>query len=212
MTFAIIPAAGQSTRMGRPKLALRLGDWSVLEHVIAALRGGGVGHVLVVISPHVPELSPLARAAGAEVHSLPEPTPDMRTTVEHGLRWLEDRYQPQPDDWWLLAPGDHPSFGPETVRALLAARTEGKSIVIPVHAGRRGHPTAIAWNHVADLRALPVEEGINMYLRLHVAEALELQVAEPGVLVDLDTPEEYARTLTGSARPSRERSARPLRE
>ena len=38
MIFALIPAAGKSTRMGRPKLALPLGEKTVLEHVIAALR------------------------------------------------------------------------------------------------------------------------------------------------------------------------------
>ena len=63
MTFAIIPAAGHSTRMGRPKLSLPLGERTVLEHVIAALRQGGVDHVLVVVAPHVAELVPLANAA-----------------------------------------------------------------------------------------------------------------------------------------------------
>src|SRR5256885_16918128 len=104
MTLAIIPAAGHSGRMGRPKLALPLGDRTVLEHVVAALRGGGVDHVLVVIGPHVPELVPLATRAGGEVCLIPESTPDMRTTAEHGLRWLDDRFHPRPDDYWVLAP------------------------------------------------------------------------------------------------------------
>ena len=140
MTFAIIPAAGHSARMGRPKLAIPIGDRTVLESVIAALRGGGVDRVLVVIGPHVSELAPLATAAGAEVCPLPEPTPDMRTTVVHGLHCLEERYRPRPEDYWVLAPGDHPSFGASIVSALLAvAGTGGKTIVVPVHGGRRGH-------------------------------------------------------------------------
>jgi molybdenum cofactor cytidylyltransferase len=194
MTFAIIPAAGHSTRMGQPKLALPLGDRTVLEHVIAALRGGGVEHVLVVIGPHVSELAPLANAAGAEVCPLPEPTADMRTTVEHGLRWLEDRYHPRPDDYWVLAPGDHPSFGASVVSALLAvAGTGGKSIVVPVHGSRRGHPTVIAWSHVAGIRALSPDEGINAYLRMHGAETLEVPVGDAGILDDLDTPTDLDR-------------------
>ena len=65
--FALVPAAGFSRRMGRPKLGLPLGERTVLEHVVAALRQGGAEHVLVVVGPHVPELAPLAAAAVAEV-------------------------------------------------------------------------------------------------------------------------------------------------
>jgi molybdenum cofactor cytidylyltransferase len=194
MTFAIIPAAGHSTRLGQPKLALPLGDRSVLEHVIVALRGGGVDQVVVVIGPHVPELAAPATAAGAHVCLLPEPTPDMRTTVERGLHWLEERYRPRPDDYWVLAPGDHPSFGAGVVKELLAvAGTGGKTIMVPVHGGRRGHPTVIAWSHVAGIRALARDEGINSYLRTRAAETLEVPVADAGVLDDLDTPADLDR-------------------
>src|SRR5712691_10446212 len=100
MTHALIPAGGRSTRMGRPKLALPLGDRSVLERVVGSVRRAGVEHVLVVIGPHVPELVPLARSAGAHVLLLDAETADMRATIEHGLRWLEDHFHPRPDDDW----------------------------------------------------------------------------------------------------------------
>src|SRR5215470_1338238 len=121
-SFAVIPAAGQSTRMGRPKLALPLGGRSVLERVVAAVRQAGVGATVVVIGPHVPELVPLAKAAGALPVLLPEPTSDMRATVEHGLRWLEERFQPSPAECWLLLPADHPTLDSDLVRRLLEAR------------------------------------------------------------------------------------------
>lgn len=193
-TFAVVPACGHSTRMGRPKLSLPLGDRAVIEHVIAALRGGGVERVLVVVGPHVADLVPLARVAGAEVLLLSEPTTDMRATVEHGLRWIEDRFAPQPDDVWLLAPADHPVLSQAVVRQLLdAAGSPACSIAVPVHGGRRGHPTLIRWRHVAGIRALPVGVGVNAYLRERRAETLEVPVADAGVLADLDTPEDYER-------------------
>src|SRR5262245_57591678 len=79
-TLALIPAGGKSTRMGRPKLALPLGSHSVLELVIGALRLARIETILVVVGPHVHELVPLARAAGAEVLLLTEETADMRAT------------------------------------------------------------------------------------------------------------------------------------
>src|SRR5262249_1174669 len=146
-------------------------------------------HVVVVVGPHVPELVSLAEVAGADVCQLSESTADMRATVEHGLRWLEDRYCPRRDDAWLLAPGDHPTLDPAVVRQLREAQATqpALSIVVPVHERRRGHPTLIAWRHVAGLLAFPAGQGINSYLRLHADETLEVPVTSAGVLCDLDT-------------------------
>jgi CTP:molybdopterin cytidylyltransferase MocA len=193
MTFGIIPACGHSTRMGRPKLSLPLGGHTVIEHVVAALRGGGVDVVLVVVGRHVPELEPLAVGAGAKVLALPEPTADMRATVEAGLAWVEERFHPAPDDWWLLAPGDHPTLSPNAVRQLLAATRDGGSIVVPVFDGRRGHPLLLRWSHADDVRRLPPGEGINALSRRHPDTVREVAVSDAGGLHDLDTPEDYER-------------------
>jgi CTP:molybdopterin cytidylyltransferase MocA len=181
--------------MGRPKLALPLGGGTVLGHVVAALRGGGAGPVLVVVGPHVPELAPLAEAAGASACLLAEETADMRATVEAGLRWLEEKFNPRPEDDWLLAPGDHPTLESGVVRQLLQVRAAhpGASIFIPTFGGRRGHPALIAWRHVAGIRSLPSGQGLNAYLRRPAAETVELPVATASVLCDLDTPEDYER-------------------
>ena len=196
--FAVVPACGQSTRMGRPKLALPLGERTVIEHVITTLRAGGVEQVLAVIGPHVPELVPLAERADADVLPLPEQTPDMRTTVERGLDWIEERFRPTPDDLWLLSPADHPAFSTSVVSELLAAsRGDRHSIIVPTHNGRRGHPALFRWRHAAGIRSLPANEGINSYLRTHAAETLELPVDDPGILANLDTPEDYERLRGG---------------
>ncbi len=193
-TFAVVPACGKSTRMGRPKLALPLGDRSVIEHVVAALRSGGVEHVVVVVGPHVPQLIPLAEAAGAHVVPLAEETTDMRGTVEHGLRWLEERFRPRGDDAWFLAPGDHPTLDAAVIATLLRARANHpeRSLFLPTFAGRRGHPALIAWKHVAGMRALPAGVGLNVYLRPRADETWEV-AATPDVLCDLDTPDDYER-------------------
>jgi len=198
MILAVVPAAGKSVRMGRPKLSLSLGNRTVLERVIAALRGGGVDQVLVVLGPHVRELRPPSESAGAAALVLANETPDMRTTVEHGLDWLEAKCHPQDGDWCLLVPADHPSLDAVVIRQLLDARLKQPkaSVVIPTYQGRRGHPAVIAWKHVAGIRSLPAGNGLNAYLLCHAAETLELPVDSPDVLCDLDTPEDYERVRT----------------
>jgi molybdenum cofactor cytidylyltransferase len=181
--------------MGKPKLALPLGERTVVERVVSTLREGGVAHVLVVVGPHVPELIPLARAAEAEVLVLNEVTPDMRTTVERGLAWLEERYLPKESDWWFLAPADHPAFSSDVVRQLLAVAEANPScsVAVPVNEGRRGHPVLLRWSCVASIRALPADQGINTYLRMNAQEVREVPVNDPGIHANLDTPEDYAR-------------------
>jgi molybdenum cofactor cytidylyltransferase len=192
--IAVVPAAGLSTRMGRPKLALPLGDRTILEHVVTALRASAY-QVVVVVGPRVPELVPLAKAAGAQVCVLTEQTPDMRATVERGLQWVEDHFRPRPTDAWLLAPADHPTLEPSVVRELYdSSRADpSRSIFIPTHGGRRGHPALVAWHHVVGIRALPTDRGINAYFREHAGAVREVEVSSAGVLCDLDTPEDYER-------------------
>jgi molybdenum cofactor cytidylyltransferase len=193
--LAVVPAAGHSTRMGRPKLSLPLGNRTVLERVVAALRVGGADHVVVVIGPHVPELAALAEAAGAHVCRLAALTPDMRATVEYGLCWVEVHFRPEPADAWLLSPADHPTLDPSAVRELCDSyrRDPSHSILVPVYDGRRGHPALVAWQHIAGIRALPADRGINAYFREHATALREVAVPSAGVLCDLDTPEDYER-------------------
>src|SRR5262245_27307029 len=120
-TFGLIPAAGKSTRMGRPKLLLPLGDRSVLEHVVAAVHSAGVAEILVVVGPDGGQLRRLAERAGAHVLRLDRDTADMRATCQAGLDWLGARFQPDPEDGWLLLPADHPTLRSDVVSALLTA-------------------------------------------------------------------------------------------
>jgi molybdenum cofactor cytidylyltransferase len=193
MIYGLIPAAGTSTRMGRPKLLLPLGDRTVLEWVLAAIRQAGIEQTLVVAGPHVPQLVTLAAAAGAHSLLLTEQTPDMRATIERGLCWLQDRFGPRPEDAFLLAPADHPTLHAGVIRLLTQARNEhpDKSIFLPTFGSRRGHPTLIGWPHVAGIQAHPPKEGLNSYLRRCANETHEIVADDPDVLCDLDTPEEY---------------------
>jgi molybdenum cofactor cytidylyltransferase len=197
MIFAVVPAAGQSTRMGRPKLELTYRGRTVLECVLDALRLGGCDETVVVLGPQAAPLEPLARQAGAHVCLLDGQTPDMRATIEVGLCWLEQQFRPGDGDAWLLAPADQAALEADvvaTVRHVHLARPQW-SIVVPTFADKRGHPVLLSWRHVPEIYGHKAGEGLDTYLRQHSAETLEIPVEKPGVLGDLDTPEDYARLL-----------------
>jgi molybdenum cofactor cytidylyltransferase len=195
MIFAVIPAAGKSRRMGQPKLSLLLGDRTVLEHVLSALREGGVEQSLVIVGPNSLDLIVLAERAGGTVCKLPEETADMRSTVEFGLHWIEYHFRPRCEDAFLLVPADHPTLDPLVVRTLLAARSNDRepTVFIPTYGGKRGHPALIGWTHVSGIRAHPAGEGLSSYLRQVVAQTVEVPVETASILGDLDTPEDYER-------------------
>jgi molybdenum cofactor cytidylyltransferase len=195
-TFALIPAAGHSRRMGRPKLALPLGEKTVLEHVIGAVRDGGVERVLLVLAPHVAFLDRIGRDAGAEVLLLTAATPDMRTTVQRGLDWIDEHWHPAPADQWLLVPADHPVLDPRVIRALSQALDQAAaSIAVPSFGGKRGHPTLISWTHVAALRSVPYDQGLNAYLRRFTKETVEVSWQDDSVILDVDTPDDYDKMM-----------------
>jgi molybdenum cofactor cytidylyltransferase len=198
MIAAVVPAAGRSSRMGRPKLALPVGGRPMLERVIAALLEGGASPVVVVTGLHDPSLAPLARAAGADVCELAAATPDMRTTVEHGLRWLEERYRPRPEDAFLLTPADMPFLDKHTVRSLCDKwQSRGAaSILLPTYGGRRGHPALIAWRHVEPINALPADIGVDVYLRKWTDEVGDVIIQSEAEMTDVDTAEDYLPLLT----------------
>ncbi len=183
--------------MGAPKLLLPVGARCVIEWVLHALRESGVTRTLVVAAPRDDELARLAERAGAITLRLEADTPDMQATCQHGLRWLRDAFAPTDDDAWLLCPADHPTLDARVARAVREAgeASPAHSIVVPTFEGKRGHPTWMRWRHADAVLALPPDTGVNVHLRRHRDETLELAWPDGAILRDLDTPDDYARLL-----------------
>lgn len=198
---AIVPAAGRSTRMGRPKLVLGLGDESVIQRVVRSLIQGGAEPVLVV-APPLREVGSIvlanhARVEGALVVHCDRPTPDMRATVELGLGALRETIAPPAGV--LLSPGDSPGITADLVRQVVKRfQADPSRIVVPFHAGRRGHPLALPWDLALEIGGLPPGTGVNELLRAAPDRVTPLEVADAGAIHDLDTPEDYRRWTAGA--------------
>src|SRR5579863_2153397 len=168
--FALVPAAGKSRRMGRPKLLLEFGGRSVAARLLAALARAGVGNRLVVVDPEDDALKRLVEDCGGNVLVPPTAPPEMRESVAFGLHEVMselDRRKEAVDlaSPWLLIPGDHPVVLSGTVETLLdASRRNPGRIVVPIFKGRRGHPTVFTWRHALEVDRIPNSEGFNWIL------------------------------------------------
>ena len=163
---AVVPAAGLSTRMGRPKLLLDVGGQPLIVRVVQALRDGGADPVVVVAPPTdqsgAKELANFASQSGADVVVLEAPTLDMRATIERGIASLIG----SPPLGLLIAPADSVGLsGPLVAEVVARFRQSPSRIVVPVRESRRGHPLLLPWSEARLIANLPLQGvGVNAAL------------------------------------------------
>jgi len=195
MIHAIVLAAGTSRRMGRPKALLRTDGISQIERTIRALREGGCDCVTVVVR----------RPDGAEpraVRDTAERAADRVVEVGDGeqidsLRAALQALSPGVRAV-VVAPVDVPGLRGSTVAALVARhRSTGAPIVVPVAGGTRGHPVLFARSVFPELLSDSLAGGARTVVRAHEAELAEVDVGDPSLIADADTPAEWERLAPG---------------
>jgi len=180
---AIVLAAGSSSRMGRPKVALTIGSSgpSFLGAIVATLEAAGISAMRVVVAPDV---HPVPRHGVVN----PDPGAGMLSSLQCGLRAFDESL-----DAVFVWPVDHPLVTRETVVWMMDAFHSSKApVVVPTHGGRRGHPVLFAARVFDELMGADPAQGARAVVHAH-DDRLELAVADRGVVEDIDTPEHYER-------------------
>lgn len=206
MTAAVVLAAGHADRMGSNKLTLALGPGTVVGRVVS-IALAACDSVIVVIGLHDQgtrtAVEQAARALGAEgrvevAEGVPY-DPGMFISVQAGLRRVTDA------DVVLIFPGDIPLILPETAIAVKDEVSAGRAdMAVPLCGGRRGHPVAISARCVPELLAMSERSTLRQFMSVHASTTKLVPVEDRGMLLDMDTPDEYDRVLKcfGSAGPS----------
>lgn len=192
--FAVVPAAGASRRMGQPKLLLPWGASTVIEHLLGALVHPRVVARCVVVRPGDAPLAEAVTRAGARVIQPPFDPPEMKDSVLAALTAIERDWHPEPDEGWVLTPADQPLLPPGILDPLVAAWDEGDAeVLIPRHSGRKGHPVLFRWSLLPEIQQLGPSEGLNAIVRKPGRRVQTIELDAPGILVDVDTPDDYKR-------------------
>ncbi len=191
---AILLAAGESRRMGQPKMLLPWGGTNVLGQVVATFAAAGVEDLVVVTGGARHEVETLV-AKLAEVFPVrPVFNPlykwgEMLSSIQAGLVALKPGQQAA-----LIGLGDQPQVREDVVRRICAAFAETNApLVIPSFENRRGHPWLAARSLWDEFIALPKKTTPRQFLQVHAAKIYYLPVEDDSILRDLDTPEDYAR-------------------
>jgi molybdenum cofactor cytidylyltransferase len=187
----IVLAAGESRRMGEPKLILPWGDTTVLGQVVGSFAAAGIEDILVVTGGARAQIeeavTKLARKYPVRsIHNPDYEHGEMLSSIRTGLGGLGSKTIAA-----LIGLGDQPQVRQETISHICDTFIQKNScLVIPTCQGRRGHPWLAARVLWPEILALSMSATARQFLRAHAGQ-IEYVAADESILKDLDTPEDY---------------------
>ncbi len=189
MISAIVLAAGTSSRMGSPKPLLTLGGRPLLERVLETVRDAAVDDIVVVLGHEADRVRDGVSFDGTHAVVNPAYIEGMSTSLQAGLRAADPR-----SDGFLIVLGDQPFVQSATINTLIERRNGSQAkILIPTYGGARGNPVLLDRSLSEDVQSITGDQGCRAIFGHHTRGILEVPVDDPGILVDLDTPEQITR-------------------
>lgn len=191
--FAIVPAAGESRRMGQPKLMLPWGDVRLIDQVLQAWTTSNVDRVVVVVRSNDQQLLEACQRWPVDIVQPDHAPPDMKASLQIGLRHLQSEVQPSSADRCFIAPADLPTLSRTIIDRLIQTGADTGSITLPRFGQRPGHPALFPWELTNEIFQLAANEGVNRLVREH--HTIEIPFEADQAIQDVDTPEEYQAAL-----------------
>jgi molybdenum cofactor cytidylyltransferase len=172
---------------GRDAHATKSGDTTFLEQIVSVLQRSEVDRITVVLGAQAQKVLAAADLSGAGVVINENHGEGQLSSLTAGLKSV-----PPEAEAILLCLVDNPFITAESVDGVIGAfRVSGKPMVVPVFQGRRGHPTLFARSMFDELRSAPADKGARHVVCSNAAKVFEVQVPDPGILVRIDTPQDY---------------------
>lgn len=185
--WAVMLAAGRSTRMGRAnKMLSQVDGKPMVVRVATTLKKCGLGGIKVVLGHQAEKVRKALPARKLSFVKNKKYRQGLASSIRCGIGALGDDV-----DAALIVLADMPLVRPQTIASLIAALKpeKGHSIALPRYRGKRGNPVLFARQHFDKLKELDGDMGARQLLQEHAASIIEVAVDDPGVLLDVDTKE-----------------------
>jgi molybdenum cofactor cytidylyltransferase len=185
----IVLAAGESRRMGYPKPLLKIDERTFVEVIVATMLEV-MPRVIVVLGAHAARIRPaIVSIERITIVENPTFTRGQLSSIKVGIEQV-----PIDADGAVVHLADHPTVRADTFRAVISAYGHGgHPIVIARHDGHRGHPVIFDRSVFNELLRAPESEGARYVVNADPSRVGYADVEDPGVILDLDTPEDLAR-------------------
>lgn len=190
MITAIILAAGESKRMGQPKMLMPWGKSTVLQTVISTVQSAGITDILVVTGGARQQVEALIGRTVQTVFNEDYKKGEMLSSIQIGLTAKMREASAA-----LICLGDQPQVKERSIRRVCDAFLSNKSsIVVPSYQMQRGHPWLIARPLWDELLAMKAPHTARDFLKKHSNKINYVEVDTPSVIEDLDTPDDYLKS------------------
>jgi len=190
LTQAILLAGGNSSRSGKThKLLADLDGKPVIEQTVLNLKNAGIGDIIVVTGARKAEIEAALGSQSVEFVHNPRFADGMSTSISAGVAAIKANTAQT-----LICLADMPFVASETYEALLGAaeKVSEADIFVPRFKGKRGNPVLWRKNMISALSNLSGDTGGRVIMQENVDKICEVDTEDPGVLIDLDTPEALA--------------------
>lgn len=184
---AILLAAGESKRMGKPKLLLPFGDSTIVEQAINSLLNSKINELIIVVGYRAEELVGKIAKKPVKIVVNRQYQQGISTSIIAGLKTVDKDTR-----GIMIALGDQPLVDSRTIDRLIEEfQKHDRGIIIPVCQGRRGHPVIFPIKYEEELLQLEGDVGGKQIVKDHPDEVLEVAVNCEGILIDIDTVGTY---------------------
>jgi molybdenum cofactor cytidylyltransferase len=196
MIPAIIPAAGESQRMGEPKLLMKWMDGTVLGHVVSVFARAGVEDILVITGSNREKIEQLVEDLANRypvrcVYNSSYNSGEMLSSVQRGLEDLVEKNIGAA----MIGLGDQPQVEGGSVKVILDEyRRTHYSLIVPSYQMRRGHPWLVGRIHWDEILLLKAPQTLRDFLSRHAETIHYVKTENASVLADLDTPADYSKS------------------
>jgi molybdenum cofactor cytidylyltransferase len=188
-TAAVILAAGQSRRMGRPKQLLELAGQTLLRRAVSTALSSSCRPVIVVLGAHAAQLQSELHGLDAIAVENPAWMDGIGSSVRCGIEATRQRPGVKSAVLMLC---DQPLVTAQLIDLLVASQANsGAAIVASEYAGTRGVPALFTRRLFDELVALRPDEGAKQVIARHGADVVG--VPFPAGAFDIDTPEDLER-------------------
>jgi len=189
--WAIILAAGESKRMGSPKMLLPFAGITIIEKVVENVLSSNVDKTLLVLGSDAAEIRRIINSYPV-MHCYNEDYKNgMLSSVKCGICNLPQGFRAA-----MIMLGDQPMIGSYVIDAIIKAYNQsGKGLVVPVCGNKRGHPLLTGNKYRKEIVDLDGPEGLKELLKRHPDDLFETEINDPSILRDIDTFEEYRNEL-----------------
>lgn len=192
----IILAAGKSSRMGTMKGLLPYGGSSVLQTVINKAESSTLHSLLLVLGHESEAVREQIVLERTEIVMNPDYAAGMSTSLQAGLPVV-----PPECEFAMFLLGDQPLVATATLNLLVTAAQENPgTFIVPYYAGKRGNPVLAHRLFFPEISLVRGDAGARPLLARYPERVVRVEVNDPGVLVDLDTPEDYQRLCNEGTR------------